>query len=96
MENYEKFKEDMILRDHLALDRTILANERTFLAYMRTAIGLIAAGVGFIKFIDVENMLIVNTGYAVCVVAIAVAIYGAMRYRKVSKKLASISQEVDK
>ena len=35
---------DMILRDHLAYDRTVLANERTFLSYMRTSIALFAAG----------------------------------------------------
>ena len=28
----------MILRDHLAYDRTVLANERTLLSYLRSAI----------------------------------------------------------
>ena len=32
--------EELILRDHLALDRTRLANERTLLAYLRTALML--------------------------------------------------------
>ena len=41
-EPYEKYpKEDLILRDWLAADRTELANERTFLAYIRTALAII-------------------------------------------------------
>ncbi|HEX9972048.1 MAG TPA: DUF202 domain-containing protein, partial [bacterium] len=33
---YQEFSEsDLILRDRLALDRTVLANERTLLAYVR-------------------------------------------------------------
>jgi hypothetical protein len=35
---------DMILRDHLAYDRTVLANERTLLAYIRTSIALFTMG----------------------------------------------------
>ncbi|MCC7494897.1 MAG: DUF202 domain-containing protein [Fimbriimonadaceae bacterium] len=34
----------MILRDHLARERTMLAVERTLLAYVRTALALLAAG----------------------------------------------------
>lgn len=50
---YKQFKRDeMILRDWLALDRTVLANKRTFLAYARTAIALIALGIAFVKLID--------------------------------------------
>ena len=42
---YSRFRrEEMILRDLLARERTVLANERTLLAYVRTAIGLMAAG----------------------------------------------------
>ncbi len=48
MENqpYARFKgEDLILRDELAINRTILANEATLLAYVRSALTLIIAGV---------------------------------------------------
>ena len=37
-------REELILRDHLALDRTRLANERTLLSYLRTALMLMVAG----------------------------------------------------
>lgn len=37
---------ETMVRDQLALDRTLLANERTLLAYIRTALALIGAGAG--------------------------------------------------
>lgn len=39
---------DLILRDHLAIDRTVLANERTLLAYGRTALTLLIVGFSFL------------------------------------------------
>lgn len=42
---------DMILRDWLALDRTVLANMRTYLAFLRTGIALIVLGMAFVKFL---------------------------------------------
>ncbi len=47
---YQSIKGQLILRDHLAADRTILANERTFLAYIRTALTLFVAGLSFVHF----------------------------------------------
>ncbi len=40
----------LILRDRLAADRTVLANERTFLAYARTALALVISGITLVKF----------------------------------------------
>ncbi len=40
----EEPDEPLILRDHLAIDRTTLANERTLLAYVRTALALFLTG----------------------------------------------------
>lgn len=45
-------KEELILRDYLAADRTVLANERTFMAYIRTTIALAATGGTLIHFFD--------------------------------------------
>lgn len=44
--------DEMILRDHLALERTALANERTLLSYVRTMIGIIAVGGTLIKLFE--------------------------------------------
>lgn len=48
---YERFRQgELILRDELAIDRTLLANERTLLAYLRGGVSLLLAGVTFIHF----------------------------------------------
>ncbi len=48
---YQKFFVDQfILRDHLAIDRTMLANESTFLSYIRTALAMSAAGGTLLHF----------------------------------------------
>lgn len=81
---YNHNKEDMILRDFLATDRTILANERTLLAYLRTFISFFAAGIGFIKFVD--NALVVFLGYVLAVFSIIVLIFGFKRYIKTKRR----------
>ena len=50
---YNFKKEEMILRDFLAADRTLLANERTLLAYIRTGISLLAIAISLIKLFDI-------------------------------------------
>ena len=68
--SYDKFAEDMILRDHLALDRTLLANERTYLSYLRTVVSFIVAGITLWKAIGgatgvlIATILFVSAGYA--------------------------------
>lgn len=48
---YDQFSDhDLVLRDYLALDRTILANERTLLAYARTALALLVTGASLVQF----------------------------------------------
>jgi len=48
---YERFQEtDLLVRDHLALDRTQLANERTLLAYLRSGVSLMLAGATLFHF----------------------------------------------
>ena len=81
----------MILRDYLALDRTILALERTFLAYARTALGLLSAGIACVKFVvDVPNIYIL--GMVLIVAAPVVFICGLIRFLKVQKRLKSIPE----
>jgi putative membrane protein len=48
---YSRFEAaELILRDQLAIDRTLLANERTFLSYLRSGVALLIAGVSIIHF----------------------------------------------
>lgn len=74
--------EQMILRDHLAYDRTVLANERTLLAYARTAIGILAGGAALIEvFVGVEYLRIL--GVILLVVGVLVLALGIWRFATV-------------
>jgi len=72
----------LILRDHLAIDRTVLANERTFLAYIRTALTLFVVGASLIKFFDSLPATVV--GWVFIPIGLAVFAFGISRYRHVS------------
>lgn len=78
--------DDMILRDHLAFDRTILANERTLLAYLRTAIALLAAGGTFVKLFP-EEQAMVTLGFVLLIIGGGTAVIGAWRFIAVAKRL---------
>ncbi len=51
-----QLSEKLILRDHLALQRTKLANERTLLTYIRSALYLIIAGIAFLNVKEFEQI----------------------------------------
>ena len=54
----DKFMNDkeLILRDHLALERTRLANERTLFAYIRTSLYLLTAGIGILQIQSISRL----------------------------------------
>jgi len=84
---YTRFEpSELILRDELALDRTILANERTYLAYVRAAIALILAGVTFVHFSDALWYTLIG---AACIpLGVAGLLIGVIRYRRMQSALA--------
>jgi putative membrane protein len=71
--------ENMILRDHLAVDRTRLANERTFLAYIRTAFMLLVAGATALKLFA-ETPAVVVSAWLFIAIGVMVASFGAWRF----------------
>lgn len=85
MKNYSENSDKMILRDYLALDRTILANERTILAYVRTALSLIILGTGMIGIFD--NFFIMVSGIIILSSSPLVLGIGIYRYNKVKNNL---------
>ena len=87
---YTEKHEDMILRDFLALDRTILANKRTLLAYVRTFIGLIAGGIGMVKLVADEITNII--GYVFIIAAFPFLIIGIREFLTMRKALKNIEK----
>jgi putative membrane protein len=71
--------EELILRDHLAIDRTRLANERTLLAYMRTSLMLLVAGATAVKLVDVNRSILI-TGWIFLVLGSIVGVVGVWRF----------------
>lgn len=86
---YTRFKkEDLILRDFLAADRTVLANERTFMAYIRTALALAAGGGTLIHFFD--SALIRIGGGLLIVLAAGILGWGIQRFIYYKRSLKSL------
>ncbi len=82
--------ESLILRDQLALDRTVLANERTLLAHVRTALGMLAAGAGVAHFLDSAFLTVIGWGLAgLSPVSLAL---GVWRYQRIRARLAVLDE----
>ena len=86
--------EKMILRDHLAYDRTVLANERTLLSYFRTAIALLAAGGTLIKLFPAEPGM-VRLGYMLLAVGTVSIVVGSLRFITVRKRLSCTYEKLE-
>jgi len=69
----------LILRDHLALDRTRLANRRTMLAYLRTALMLLVSGATLVKVFHSEMVMII-LGITLLPISFVVAVMGLTSY----------------
>ena len=79
---------DLILRDELAIDRTLLANERTLMAYLRSGVALLIAGVSIMHFSSEGWFWMV--GLACIPTGIIAAVIGAARYRRMNKIIALV------
>jgi putative membrane protein len=78
--------DDMILRDHLAYDRTILANETTLLAYLRTAMALLAAGATLFRLFA-DDAFFQVLGMVMLILGILIAVIGIHRFFAMTKRL---------
>ncbi len=89
----DKFMNDkeLILRDHLALERTRLANERTLFAYIRTSLYLLTAGIGILQIQSISRL----DGLAwVCIISgIMLFFLGFVRFWQMRKHLKGYREE---
>ena len=69
----------MILRDHLAIERTRLANERTLLAWVRSALMMLVSGITLLKLFEGVIAMQVLGGVLVPA-SLLVAAVGGVRY----------------
>lgn len=83
---------DLILREKLALQRTVLSNQATFLAFLRTAMYFLVAGVSIHKLMDVKYGFFIQSAFLI--VAFLLLIIGLINYRIQSKKIAESEKHV--
>ncbi len=81
----------LMLRDQLAIERTVLANERTALAYFRTTMALLGAGGTVLRFFWNRPALSV-LGVLLALAGLAIGGFGIRRYRSVNEHIRSASQ----
>lgn len=90
---YARYSPDqLILRDELAIERTLLANERTLLAYLRSGVALLIAGATMIHFSQQGWFLIV--GVACIPLGIAGAVVGVVRFVAMNKSIHKIGERL--
>ncbi len=90
---YTKFlSTQLILRDELAIDRTILANERTLLSYLRSGVALVIAGVSIMHFAAGQWFL--WFGIFCIPSGIATSIFGIWRYKKMDSSISIVRQQM--
>lgn len=92
---YSKFENsELILRDELAIDRTILANERTLLAYLRSGVSLIIAGLSFMHFAQTGWFWAI--GVTFIPVGLVTGIFGVSRYRLISRSISVVRMQLQR
>ena len=82
---YARFgPEELILRDELAIDRTLLAYERTLLAYLRAAVSLVIAGITIVHF---ATGWFIVVGWVCIPAGVLTGFFGSVRYRRMDKAI---------
>ncbi len=51
----QKINKDLILREKLAIERTVMANQRTFLSFLRTALYFSIAGITINELMELKH-----------------------------------------
>lgn len=77
---------DLILRERLALQRTILANQSTFLSFLRTAMYFLVAGLSIRQFIELESGKIIEL--LMFVISAVIFLTGVLNYFFQKRKIA--------
>ncbi len=83
---------DLILRERLALQRTILANQSTFLSFLRTSMYFAVAGVSVDRLLDIPGGRIY--AYGLFIIAAFVLALGVFNFAIHRKKIARSQKHI--
>jgi putative membrane protein len=85
MSNTRPINKDLILRERLALQRTVLANQSTFLAFLRTAMYFLIAGLSLKNLLKIENSSFIEI--VLFTVSFVIFVLGIANYFKHKKTI---------
>lgn len=71
---------DLILRERLALERTVMANQTTLLSFIRTSLYFLVAGLSLKNLLKLENSLVFQITFFS--ISIAILIIGLFNFYK--------------
>lgn len=78
-------REPLILRDHLALERTRLSNERTLLSYIRSSLYLLIGGIALVQIEGYGDLRYV--GYLALLLCVLFVLVGFLRFFRLRDQL---------
>lgn len=83
MNNIEnKINKDLILREKLAVQRTVMANQTTLLSFIRTSLYFLVAGLSLKSLLKLENSLLFQiTFYVVSVLIFVTGLFNFYKQR---------------
>lgn len=83
-------KQNLEMRDILAIDRTKLANERTFLSYLRTAMALVLSGLTFLKVFG-QDLFYILLAISFIGVGLGIVAFGYYRFSRKKRKVSALA-----
>ena len=83
---------DLILRERLALQRTILANQSTFLSFLRTAMYFAVAGISVDRLLDLPGGIVYE--YILFLISGVVLVTGVINFFVHKRKITRSEQHI--
>lgn len=83
---------ELILREKLALQRTILANQSTFLSFLRTAMYFLVAGISINNLTSIKYGKIIELVFIL--VSVVLLVIGILNYRRQKIKITESEKHI--
>jgi putative membrane protein len=78
-----KINKDLILREKLAVQRTVMANQTTLLSFIRTSLYFLVAGLSLKSLLKLENSLLFQiTFYVVSFSTMVIGLYNYFKQKR--------------
>jgi putative membrane protein len=78
-----KINKDLILREKLAVQRTVMANQTTLLSFIRTSLYFLVAGLSLKSILKLENSLLFQiTFYVVSFSTMIIGVYNYFKQKR--------------